>query len=91
MPSFKDGGFSLSDADMDKVKNVIRQARESFKAMGGFVAAERRNLTNERILAGLKSLGMTTKSEMEAMEKRVSDLERKVRDLQSRMKTTPPA
>jgi len=73
-----------------KVAEVISQAKESLKILGAleketmararsFVripnAAERRRLTNHRILNSLKKLGVATQDEVEALEQKVQKLE----------------
>jgi hypothetical protein len=76
------------------IEQVISQARDSMKVLGtlerqtlakakSFVkipsAKERRRLTNDRILSGLKRLGVATQAEVDTLNGKVRALEASIR------------
>ena len=83
MPEFKNGEINLTDAEVERVKQVIEQAKASLKMVGSMVnipeslldSEGRKQLTNERILSGLKSVGLASTAELEALADRVARLE----------------
>jgi hypothetical protein len=85
--SRKSGGMEKTK---EKVAQVFNQAKESLKILEtleketlakarSFVkiptSAERRRLTNDRILNSLKKLGVATRSEVDTLEERIQKLE----------------
>jgi len=73
-----------------RVTQVLNQAKESLKLLGTFEkeaiekarsfvkipsAAERRRLTNDKILSGLRKLGVATQSEVNELSEKVHSLE----------------
>ncbi len=72
----------------EKVTQVLNQAKESLKLLEVFEkealakartmipdAQTRKRMTNDRILASLKKLGVVTRSEVETLEARIAKLE----------------
>ncbi len=55
-----------------KNQGVLLKARNLLKAPGG---EARKRLANEKILGSLRKLGVATQSEVEALKKRIEELE----------------
>lgn len=72
---------------------VFSQARESLKFVESYVenyvkipevlkdSEERKRLTNEKILSSLEAVGLATRTEVEALEKRIEQLESDIGNL----------
>lgn len=86
----KMSGFAGLNKTREKVTQAINQAKESLKVLEtleketlakakSFVkipsAAERKRLTNDRILSSLRKLGVATQSEVEALEQKLHKIE----------------
>ena len=79
MPSKK----NVSKAAKEQVTKVINQARESLKLLESAksfikIPKDPKGLTNEKILASLKKLGVATQDEVQALRVRIEELEAKV-------------
>ena len=76
-----------------RLEGVLTQAKDSIKMLGAFErqamakaksfvkipgAKERRRLTNDRILSGLRKLGVATQSEVDALRDKIQELEASV-------------
>lgn len=75
----KKNAEKLAEEALNKVMGVFAQAKtqvESIVSASGL--KERTKATNEKILHGLKSMGIATRDEVEALEARISELESKI-------------
>lgn len=83
---------------VSKVSRVLSQARESLKLLETLeketlakartfvrnpIPVSRKRLTNDKIIASLKSLGMATRTEVEQLERKVEALENELAALQA--------
>lgn len=82
-----------SSSTPSKMSQMLSQARESLKLLETLeketiakartfvrkpLGANRKRLTNEKILTSLRSLGVATRSEVEALERRVDALQNEI-------------
>jgi polyhydroxyalkanoate synthesis regulator phasin len=86
----------------NKVSQVLHQARESLKILETLeketlakartfvrnpLAMDRKRLTNEKILASLKSLGVASQSEVDELQAKVEHLENELSSLHAMLAT----
>ncbi len=77
-----------------RLEQVLSQAKDSIRMLGAFEkktlakarsfvkipdAKERRRLTNDRILSGLRKLGVATQSDVDALSSKIQELETSVK------------